>query len=259
MPKEMPFSYQCVHADETGGRCQDQALMEGERPFSCIEHLKLDNPPVAPAPEWVLFQFMVSEKFREKYLEGSGIPEIIQDSLAKREKRIADAERLGRNPNHFFPKRAYNGSPVFGKNGLENVGRLYLLRQELGEAGYKWVNEHWYERKTEKVIGRKKIQVTGAVVVFGFRKNPEGFYGICPTPDGEKLFEMLVHQDGYSYAHVHANAPDENGEILHSIELLGRKEGQAEKCRLVPTFMDGMWYAVPRAVEEMLRETSVEA
>lgn len=250
------FDYTCIYADDTGGRCQKPALIEesSSRPFSCIEHLKMDNPPVVPeTPEWILFQFIMSEKFREGYLENSDLYKTENDVVGKLQKRVAEAERIGRDPRHFFPKRAYNGSPVFGKSGLRDVGMLWTLRRDLEASGYQWVNAHWYEKVSEKKIGRKTFPVLGAVVVFGFRKNPQGVYGDISS-DGEKLLEMMTREDGYSYAHVHANAPNESGEILHSIEMIGRREGQAEKCHLVPIFMEGMWYAVPpQVLEETLR------
>ncbi|MBI2055975.1 MAG: hypothetical protein HYT37_01185 [Candidatus Sungbacteria bacterium] len=236
---QLPFKFACVRSDRTGGRCQNLAMISAggvdcatERWHDCIGHLKEEDPPMAPMPEWMLFQFILGWKAQEKYLEDSDIFKVERNEQAQLAKRLADAARTGRDPRHLDPERGYNGCPVFMKEGLKEVGSIHLLRLEIEALGYRLVNQHWYERASG-----------GATLVCGFRKNAEPQFPV--TQQGKDLFGLLL-QDGWLNAHIHANPPDENGQVVHSIEFVGRRERSAKKNHIIPQFAEGVWWAEAR-------------
>lgn len=232
--KKLPFSFACVRADKTGGRCQNLAIVNSvetaERWHDCIQHLREDDPPMPDMPKYILLQFFLNWKSRT-ILEQSEVHEIARKEMRERvARRQAEALRLGRDPN----------CPVFGKGGLKKVGRLDVLHSEILTLGYVLVNQHWYYLNDKPD--------TGAALVCGFRVNPSPEHVFPITDSGRKILENFLACTWVG-GHVHAKAPDENGEIVHSLELIGMQPHMMKNC-LIPEFNSGMWWATPRLIYE---------
>jgi len=210
--------YACVAQDNGGGRCQELAVpgAEGSAVF-CEKHAEHHN--LAPAPDIVLLAFDVGASFGSELVEAD-IPFKVRD-----EEGISSKRRPG--------------VPIFGKEGKRGidggVGRWADLLIELKEAGYILVDLHWFNRQSPGGFQRNQPRL-----ICSFAKEGEEF----KFSDGaKKLLRSLTEECAWAYVHVWANPPDENGRIIHSVNLIGHQKGCRGKCGL--RFIGGFWAVSP--------------
>jgi hypothetical protein len=182
---------------------------------------------VAPSPDLVLVKFNLRPKWAQRF-EEAGIPRHFPWETDLEAKHIRQAKEFGREP-YRFREIADSGVPVFGPEGVSDLSISDLLR-ELEQAGYKLQDVHIRTRQ-------KKFDVL--VIPFS-REIPEGNLTLS-----EKASQLLKEflEVCWGLGHIWANPPDDQGRIVHTLNLSHRKPEGIPRWRL--RFEGGIWLREP--------------
>lgn len=222
------IKYACQAMTEQGARCRYFVTLPLELPENVFcslheEKAKEGKVTVAPPPDVILFKFRVNPNWYERLLR-SGIELRRISPQGKREmKHIMHAKKYRRAP-YRFRGMADSGTPVFGKEGLPNVG-LSQVWSEILSSGY-GVKEIFLSPRAGEPMA------TLTVVL----QQKGGFFG--PRINRRELYRFMF-ATSFGFAHVWANPPQENGLIVHTVNLVQRIPQKEPSVFL--TFNKGLW------------------
>jgi len=180
---------------------------------------------IAPAPDTILVKFNINPRWAQRF-EEAGVSRRIPFEVDLEEKHIAHALKSHRKP-YRYRDIADSGVPVFGMDGVSKVSILELLG-ELQENGYQPQGVHIRTR-------RKRFDV----LVIPFSQETSGERSL-PRQAVELLREFLK-LSCWGFAHIWANPPDDQGKIVHTVNLSHREPGKSPKRNLC--FDHGLWAA----------------
>ncbi len=179
------------------------------------------------APKVVLVKFNINPKWDERFRQ-AGIPVKSPDENALELAHILHAVEMGRNP-YQYRQVADSGVPAFGKEGEQNVSINGLLA-ELRSEGYSPVGIH--------IRTRTRADNKFNVLVMPFILMPEGNgNGVVPP-----ILDNFLKVSCWGFVHVWMNPPQEDGTIVHTVNLSHREERAPEKNL---RFKKGRWHTIP--------------
>lgn len=220
------MQYACIAATKKGARCRNFVKVQGTM---CPLHQKMvesgKEVRLAPAPDTVLIRFRVNQKWVAKLRE-AGVRTQPLRWLQKEQKHVRQAERLSRKP-YRLRNIADSGVPVFGPDGISRVSMEGLL-EYLISVDYRIADAHLL-----RTI--KKAQQMGILVLVLSRQQPA-----IELPFFSLLSPLL--SSSWGYAHIWANPPQEDGKVVHTVNLSHRLETPPE---LELWFDDGLWAVRP--------------
>lgn len=195
------FIMACRGATSGGARCR--TMVEGKG--RCHHRHEKD----APAPSKILLKTRVNSKRLERLL-AAGIRWKERNESALDQRHAAQAAALDRKATAIRSKPD-SGVPVFDKNGLQNVEGRNLL-PELRNAQFRIQDIHLYQKEDE--------EMATLVVVLEQRDQSS-------IVTKEQLI-ALGDEFGTRWGHVHvwANPPQEDGNVVHTINCAHRLEGK---------------------------------
>lgn len=214
----------CAAKTETGARCRFTAV-DGSR--LCSRHVNMQGVQLAVWPNRILLKANINERQADKFL-GLGVSEIKQDEQAKEVKHVAQAEEHGREA-HRYRQVADSGVPVFGKNGAQSVSVEMALQELL--VAYKFINVHLRARRDQNrwmrvlvvVLARDGERTVGDALLNALRE----FYCVS----------------SWGFVHVWANPPQEDGQVVHTVNCSHKEEVATAKSNL--RLADGLWAVEP--------------
>jgi hypothetical protein len=170
-------------------------------------------------PDLVLVKCFISSQYTSDLLD-AGV-----HYTEKKNRKVIDhqhaeqARAIGRDPDQYR-KVPDSGVPIFGKDGLKNVGILSMLG-ELGEVGYRVTACHIEPGRDQNKD----------VIVLAFGR------------DGEEVqlpheLTMFIGANSWSVGHIWANPPNGDGQVVNTANFIGRQI-QPPKCEL--KFAGGLW------------------
>jgi len=213
-------TYACAARTETGARCRFEAANGSHL---CSRHGAMDHVDLATWPDRVLLKANINERQAERML-ALGVQEVKQDEAAKEQKHAAHAEAHGRDA-YRYRQVADSGVPVFGKAGAQNVSVEAAWRDLL--AVYKIVNVHIRARRDQNrwmrvlvvVFAREGEEAVNEPVKNALRE----FYGVS----------------SWGFCHLWVNPPQEDGTVVHTVNLSHKGEMALAKSRLL--LASGRW------------------
>lgn len=220
--------YACVAATQGGARCRNFVEEEGQL---CVIHQKKadrkGSVSMAPPPDRILMRFNINPYWRRR-VEAVGVKRKLTNWRGIEEKHVAHAERFRRNP-YRFREVADSGVPVFGpKEGISHVS-LLELREELAEKGFLIQDMHLQPHRDRKM---------DILVITLSCQKP----GMTPFPSGTlSIFQEFLNSS-YRFVYVWVNPPDEDGKVVHTINVSPREPEQTPLRQL--HFNNGLWAVV---------------
>jgi hypothetical protein len=172
----------------------------------------------------VLVKFNLNEKWEGRF-RAAGVPLRTPDEAALELKHVFSALDTNRNPYQFRPQIADSGVPVFGKDGARDISITGLFG-ELRRYGYSPTGVHIRTR------GDKKSNV----LVIPFVQPGSGQSAVAISTMG--LIEEFSSAS-WGFVHVWINPPQEDGVVIHTVNLSYRDVGKVVSKSL--HFQKGEW------------------
>ncbi len=219
--------YACAAALEDGKtRCRRSASPGSQ---FCWQERHREGAPIAPPPDIILLKPKVSPKWFG--MMADKIPLKSEGrSTEKIKEHIAQAEKLGRDPFTLRPGIEDSGTLVFRKQ-KEFVSLSELLR-ELLEEGYLLIDIHGRPARNQPML----------TLTMGFSKEIDQVsQAVLSLVDSDLAKAVLgvILGSVWEYCHLWANPPNEQGRIVHTINLAHRQPGNTPAKKL--RFAQGLW------------------
>lgn len=199
-----------------GGRCRHMVTGAG----NCAQH---QGNPVARAPDVVLFKCRLNGN-ATRYLERIGVPWQQRDDRRLDAQHRQHAEGVGRSAVAYRQKPD-SGVPVFDRDGAGSV-TVDTLWSELERSGYAPVAAHLYQKDGDR-HGMAQLSVT-------FACEGDRLDSTVATACLEKLTVAC-----WEHAHIWANPPQDDGHVVHTVNLAHRQPDATPKYRVA--FDNGNW------------------
>ncbi len=209
-------AYACAAGTVGRARCRNTASREGR----CHEH---PATVLAPAPDVVLMKFSINER-RATELSAAGVSTRDVNWQERDQKHVAHAQAHDRQA-HRYREVADSGVPVFGPDGLRDVG--------IGRA-YQEINQEYGLRDVHLLPHRNGRMF---VLVLTFEKS-----GASTTPSTEAAVLLAwILNSTYGFVHVWANPPQADGRVVHTVNCSHRAD-TVPKCVLL---LNNEWFDAP--------------
>lgn len=179
-------------------------------------------------PDVILVKFNVNEKW-EGRLKEAGVPLKTPDEAALELKHMFHALGASQNPYAFRQQIADSGIPVFGKEGARDVS-INGLFAELRSYGYFPSGVHVRTREDKKFNA----------LVIPFAKPANGNNNTLVIT-GETVMGLIKEfiAVSWGFVHVWANPPQEDGRVIHTVNLSHRDVDKIPQKDL--HFQKGEW------------------
>jgi len=212
------MKYACIAETKKGARCRRWAVNGNS---FCSQHAKVKSVKIASLPNLLIMKFRVNKKWTKRFFR-VGIEKTESFLSLKEKNHFSQAKKIGRNPYRYSEKPA-SGVPVFGREGLRQVGIKHLFR-ELIKKGYGIIEIHI--EPTEQGIMN--------LLVIVLEQNGKK---IVLSEKAIKLFENFLWVC-WGHVHVWVN-PIQNGKVVHSVIFAHRNPQNSPNCHL--RFRNGLW------------------
>ncbi len=223
--------YACKAATKGNARCRNKAA-EGEQ-FCSSPHLAMQKAGemvrLSSQPDVVLFKCKINPGWVEK-LKGLGVPFSQPDFAAKEAAHVEHAKQYGRDPHAIRKDVADSGTPVFGKWGLTDVATFKTF-QELLDV-YNIVAVH-----IQPSHPKAKNQAMKVLVI------RSSWGEECDsTTDAYQEILRFVAVGSWEHCHIWENPPNNNGEIVHTVNMAHRPEDQKPRpAKVALHFSESGW------------------
>ena len=221
------MQYACIAATETGARCR---FFVEEQGTMCSHHQKMKEEgkkvEVAPTPNTVLIKLRLNKNWTKKLLL-AGIDWKKGTPFRDRDRRHeVEAEKLHRKAYRYRNNIADSGVPVFGSTGISQVS-ISGIATTLYKKRYNVVAVH-----LEKGRGQG---MNVLILTFRLRDRKISL--------SKEAIGFLNEFSSSCWGHVHiwANPPQENGKVIHTVNLAHRQPEESPKFQLI--FDNGLWRA----------------
>jgi len=217
----------CAAPIEKGARCRHDAA---EGSIYCKQHQ--DHPPTKPyQPNTIIVKGRVNEKWIKRFA-AAGVPMKVRNEEAINQRHGDQAEALGRKSHVYTDVLNDGGTPVFGKQGAQNVSMSGSLNELIG-IGFVPVDCHMFRRDDKKDEFMAMVSVT-----LRFDEEVES-----TVPD-EVLSVLDQYTDSnFEWIHVWANEEKDDKSIPNTINLVHRRPNDLPEYKLV--YNNGLWNVVP--------------
>jgi hypothetical protein len=221
--------YACTAKRKGRGRCRNKAIPE-EKDWFCKTHVaRRDSGKIVEKEgiaDTTLLMIKLNQNWERKMLD-LGIPKKDRDVSAEDAKHEAHAKAFGRDPFSVLDGIPSSGVAIFGKKGLEDISIFEAFKDLV--AVYKTVDIHIRpQRKSEE-----KKWMSVLVISFSNEEKDD------QNPDVyQEILEFLA-SPCWGYVHIFANPPQEDGRIVHAINVSHRKPDA--KPKFVLRLSRGLW------------------
>ncbi len=208
------MKYACAAATKKNARCRKKAMEDGD--YCPLHQHMLDEGEIvrnSSQPDVVLFKCKIHPGWVRR-LEELGVPFTVPDFAAKEAAHVEHAKQHGRDAYAIRKDVADSGTPVFGKNGLMDVATFGTFRQLLGT--YNIVSVH-----IQPSHPKAKNQAM-KVLVLRFSWGEE----VDSNTSAYQEILRFVAVGNWEHCHVWENPPNFHGEIIHTVNMAHRPEGQ---------------------------------